>query len=162
VNTRDGRAVSLDCQPRVSRDPPAKAPPFPVVLQPKARETIYKSFGNALISTQPPEAHVVATGEFDIATTSTLTALFSQAVAAGCRDVRIDMSGVTFCDATTIGLLVSLDRRLRTAGGSLTIGRCSPSVLRLLHILGLDSLLSDHEDSHGRGTGVSPPARQFA
>ena len=162
VNTHDVGAASLDCEPRVSCDPPAKAPPFPVARQRKARDTIYKSFGNVLISTQPPEAHVVATGELDIASTSTLTALLSQAVAAGCRDVHIDMNGVTFCDASTIGLLVGLDRRLRTVGGSLTIGRCSPSALRLLHILGLDSLLNDYEDSRGRDTGVSTPTRQFA
>jgi anti-sigma B factor antagonist len=104
---------------------------------------MYKSFGNALISADPPEAIVVACGEFDLATTSTLTGLLSQAVAAGCRDVRIDLSDVTFCDASTIGLLVGLDRRLRTTGGSLTIGRSSPCVLRLLDILGLDNLLGD-------------------
>jgi anti-sigma B factor antagonist len=115
---------------------------------------MYKSFGNALVRTEPPRAHVVATGEFDLATTSTLTGLLSRAVASGCRDVRIDMSGVTFCDASTIGLLVGLDRRLRTAGGSLTIGPCSPCVLRLLHILGLESLLSDHQDNRGPAAGV--------
>jgi anti-sigma B factor antagonist len=143
VNTDDGWARSLDDEPRVTRDPPTTAPPFPVALERKAREPMYKSFGNALISTDPPEARVVACGEFDLATTSTLTGLLSQAVAAGCRDVRIDLSDVTFCDASTIGLLVGLDRRLRTAGGSLTIGRCSPCVLRLLDILGLDNLLGD-------------------
>ena len=118
---------------------------------------MYKSFGNALVRTDPPEAYVIATGEFDIATTSTLTALLSRSVAAGCRDVRIDMSGVTFCDASTIGLLVSLDRRLRSAGGSLTIGRCSPCVLRLLNILDLESLLSDHQDSCGTAAGLDTP-----
>ncbi len=106
---------------------------------------MYKPFGNALISTAPPEAHVVATGEFDLATSSSLTALLGQAVAAGCREFRIDMGAVTFCDASTIGLLVSLDRRLRADGGSLTIASCSPCVLRLLDILGVESLIGERE-----------------
>jgi anti-sigma B factor antagonist len=116
---------------------------------------MYTPLGNALISTAPPEAHVVATGEFDLATTANLTALLGQAVAAGCREFRIDMSAVTFCDASTIGLLVSLERRLRADGGSLTIASWSPSVLRLLGILGLETLLGEREAGQ-------VPADQFA
>jgi anti-sigma B factor antagonist len=118
--------------------------------------------GNALITTDPPEAHVVAAGELDIATTSALTVLLRQAVAAGCRDFRVDMARATFCDASTIGLLVGLDRRVRVDGGSLVIVGASPRVVRLLHIVGLESLLSDGEGVHARSTGRFADAQHLA
>ncbi|HEX5089363.1 MAG TPA: STAS domain-containing protein [Nocardioides sp.] len=107
---------------------------------------MYQRFGNASIRTDPPVALVDVSGECDIATTSTLTGLFNTAVAEGCRDFRVDMNRVTFCDASMIGLLVSLDRRLRADDGSLTILGTSECVQRLLHIVGLDSLLRERAD----------------
>jgi anti-sigma B factor antagonist len=111
---------------------------------------MFNPLGNALITTDPPGAHLVATGELDIATTSTLTVLLRQAVSAGCRDFRVDVGRVTFCDASTIGLLVGLDRRLRADGGSLTIVEASAQVRRLLHIVRLESLLGDHAPRMGQ------------
>jgi anti-anti-sigma factor len=98
-------------------------------------------FGNALLTTDPPDAHLVATGEFDIATTASLTVLVRQAVAEGCRNFCVDMERVTFCDASSIGLLVGLDRRLRADGGSLTIVSASAPVQRLLRLVGLETML---------------------
>jgi anti-sigma B factor antagonist len=123
---------------------------------------MHQPLGNALITTDPPEAHVVATGELDIATTSALTVLLRQAVAAGCRDFRVDVARVTFCDASTMGLLVGLDRRVRVDGGSLVIVGASSRVARLLHIAGLESLLSDGEDDHARSMGHHTEAQQLA
>jgi len=142
VTTAGGGGSTVEGEPRVPRDPPTKAPPFPVAqLGKDPGLTMCHPLGNVLVTTDPPEAEVVVSGEFDLATTSTLTALLSRAVGEGCREFRIDMGGVTFCDASVIGLLVDLDRRLRSEGGSLTVVRASTRVLRLVHILGLDRLL---------------------
>jgi anti-anti-sigma factor len=99
------------------------------------------SVGTVLVRTSPPYAHVLATGELDIATTPVLSAQLSEAVAAGCRSFRIDLAGVTFCDASTVGVLVSLDRRVRAAGGSMRIVAASARVHRILHLLDLDRLV---------------------
>jgi anti-sigma B factor antagonist len=123
---------------------------------------MYKPLGSALVSTHPPTAHMVATGELDVATSANLIALLSQAVADGCRDFRVDMAGVTFCDASTIGLLVGLDRRVRADGGSLTLVSPATCVLRLLDILDLKDAFGELEHGHGRSLGERSPVEHLA
>ena len=61
--------------------------------------------------------------------------------AAGVCDIAVDMSGVTFMDASTIGVLVAARNRLQANGYTLTIRDASPFVLRLLSFCSLTDLL---------------------
>ncbi|MBZ5738805.1 STAS domain-containing protein [Nocardioides mangrovi] len=99
-------------------------------------------FGVADVRINPPRAEVRAVGEFDIATTPTLTTELDDAIAAGCRDFHLDLAEVTFCDASTIGVLVKLQRVL-LGEGSVEIGAASPAVRRLLDLVRRADLLGD-------------------
>jgi anti-sigma B factor antagonist len=50
----------------------------------------------------------------------------------------IDLSGVTYCDASGLAVLVGTERRARLLGGSLHLAAVPPHVDEVLHITGLD------------------------
>jgi anti-anti-sigma factor len=101
------------------------------------------SSGIAYIRIDPPRAEVRAVGEFDLATTPMLAAQLSDAFAAGCRAFHLDLDDVTFCDASTIGVVASLQRRVHHVGGSVEIVAASRCVRRLFSLVGLADLLDD-------------------
>ena len=118
--------------------------------------------GAAVVRIASPDAHMVAVGELDLATTPTLTVQLGEAVAAGCRNFRVDLGGVSFCDASTIGLLVSLDQRLRATDGSLSIVAASSCVRRVLQIVGLERLLVPTVDPPDWPAGARTASRTTA
>ena len=56
-------------------------------------------------------------------------------------DVQLDLSGVTFFDAASLGVLVGARRTLAEDGRTFTIVNAGRTVTRLLKITELDSLL---------------------
>ncbi len=58
--------------------------------------------------------------------------------------VIIDLSGVHFCDASGLGLLIGAQRHARRLRTSLCLSGPQPPVLRLLHVTGLDRSLEIH------------------
>ena len=61
----------------------------------------------------------------------------------GPAHLEVDMSAVTFMDASGIGVLLAARQRAVDDGGSLTLRAPSWAVRRLTRVLGLDELL-DH------------------
>ncbi|SEG73148.1 anti-sigma B factor antagonist [Thermomonospora echinospora] len=80
---------------------------------------------------------VAIEGELDIASAAALReklfAEFRRARAA----VVLDLSGVSFCDAAGLSVLVAARRRARLLGLSLSLAAPRPSMSRLLQITGL-------------------------
>jgi anti-sigma B factor antagonist len=88
------------------------------------------------------EADVVVTGDFDVAGTPDVVARLDELVADGCLQIVLDLSGVTFADASALGLLLRTKRRLEGRQGSLrVVYDDNPYVTRLLAVTGLDALL---------------------
>jgi anti-sigma B factor antagonist len=86
-----------------------------------------------------PVVSVTISGEIDIATSRAMR----DALAVG-RDpahLEVDMSAVTFMDASGIGVLLAARQRAVDGGGSLTLRAPSWAVRRVTGILGLDELL---------------------
>ena len=81
---------------------------------------------------------VVIRGEIDIATSPALKATLAAGLG---RDIEVDLSGVTFMDASGIGVLLAARRQAAEAGGSLTLRAPSAAVRRLTEVLGLDEVL---------------------
>jgi anti-sigma B factor antagonist len=85
-------------------------------------------------------------GELDIASTPSLrerlhAALADAAAASTGPRVVVDLSGVTFCDASGLALLV--DARRRTGpGGTVVLAGPRPQLLRLLRVTGLDRVFT--------------------
>ena len=104
--------------------------------------------GTAAILIDPPDARVRLRGELDFATAPTMAAQFDEAVAFGCREFRVNLAEVSFCDASTVRLLLGLERQLTAVGGTLDIEAPSPCVQRVFTLVGLGGMLD----------GVSEPA----
>jgi anti-anti-sigma factor len=79
---------------------------------------------------------VTALGEFDLATATLLRDALTEACAFGGR-VVVDLAGVTFVDASTLGLVVRAHGELAAHGSTIEIVNPSPTVIRLLRLTGL-------------------------
>jgi anti-anti-sigma factor len=100
-----------------------------------------------LLRIRPPHAHVRAVGQLDVAISPRLEDQLSAAVAAGCTHFSLDMGDVTFCDASTIAVIINLDRMLRASKGSLDVRDASDHVRYVFRLFGLGRLI----------TGEAPP-----
>jgi anti-sigma B factor antagonist len=89
--------------------------------------------------TRPPEAVITARGELDVFTSLELRQRLEAAVALGCRQVVLDLGGISFADASALQVLVRFHRDLAEVHGSLRIVAMSAPMQRLCRITGLDN-----------------------
>jgi anti-sigma B factor antagonist len=75
-------------------------------------------------------------GELDTHTSRALRAGLAAAGPDG-AEVVIDLSGVTFADSATLGVLVAEHKRLTAAGRTLVLSSPGPAVRRVLELSGL-------------------------
>ena len=80
-------------------------------------------------------------GELDLATAPTLRQHVVTQVAAGCRSMVLDLSGVTFLDSTGLGQIVATLKRLRSHDGELVIVVSDRRIRRVLELCDLDRIL---------------------
>jgi len=86
--------------------------------------------------------HVVAVrGEIDIFTAPEFKERINGAIDAGRDAVIVDLTGTTFVDSSSLGVLISAHRRLGQRDGRLVIACDVPAVLNTFKITGLDSVL---------------------
>jgi anti-anti-sigma factor len=78
-------------------------------------------------------------GEHDISTRDRVTVRLAKAAGRDAADIVVDLSGVTFMDASTIGALVASRNDLRVHSRSLTFRHPSQTAQRLLDLCGLTS-----------------------
>lgn len=86
----------------------------------------------------PPDAMISAGGELDIFTTARLSDRLQDAVEIGCRQVLMDLSTVSFVDASALRVLDRFQTQLIEADGALRFVAWSPPFLRLCRMTGLD------------------------
>ena len=87
----------------------------------------------------PPVLTVTISGEIDIATCRAMRDAL--ATGPGQAHLEVDMSAVTFIDASGIGVLLAARREAVEAGGSLILRAPSWAVRRVTGVLGLDEVL---------------------
>jgi anti-sigma B factor antagonist len=100
--------------------------------------------GRLLTRRMPGHTVLAVGGELDIATTAALRVQIIQVLSATTTPVIIDLSGVSFCDASGLALLVGAQRRAQRDGRTVVLAGPRPSVLKLLHITGLDRAFTIH------------------
>jgi anti-anti-sigma factor len=105
----------------------------------------------------PPSAAVVLDGEIDISACPAIRRFFIAAISGGDVHLAVDMSGVTFIDASGVGVLVAAAGRARQAGGSLSLLAPSWQVRRLLDVFPLDAILPIAERLGGPSLPAAPP-----
>ncbi|TDD92985.1 anti-sigma factor antagonist [Actinomadura darangshiensis] len=104
---------------------------------------------------------IAITGDLDIATTPYLRERLNAALRDTGPLVLIDLSGVTFCDASGLALLVGAHRRTKPAGTAVALVAPRPQLERLLHVTGLARIfvvLPSMAAARVRGTGVRSAA----
>jgi anti-anti-sigma factor len=79
-------------------------------------------------------------GVLDLATTQQLAAAADKALAGGHKQLRLDLSRVSFCDGAGIGGIIEARRTATACGGSLMLTGLSPRMRKVFHIVGVDAL----------------------
>jgi anti-sigma B factor antagonist len=76
-------------------------------------------------------------GDLDLGTVDRLRSAVGAACGSG-REVRLDLSGLSFCDSTGVGTLVWLHRQASAVGGRLVLYAPRRHVREVLRISGVD------------------------
>lgn len=84
---------------------------------------------------------VVVRGEIDIFTAPEFKTHIADAMERGHDIVVVDLSGATFIDSSSLGVLISAHRRLGLRGGRLIVVCDVPAVLSTFKVTGLDAVL---------------------
>ena len=92
------------------------------------------------LSTRPLDARALVSvgGEVDLDTASQLGEHALEAIRDVSSHLVLDLSGVTFMDSTGLKVLLSIQRRVDLAAGSLAVVGTTRSVRRILALTGLD------------------------
>ena len=82
---------------------------------------------------------VTLSGEIDIARVPVLREQLLGLLRPGASRLVVDLSGVTFCDASGLAVLVGAARRAGLLGGFLRLAAPAPLISTVLRLTGLDS-----------------------
>jgi len=82
---------------------------------------------------------VTISGEIDIARAPVLREQLLGLLRPGASRLVVDLSGVTFCDASGLAVLVGVARRAGLLGGVLRLAAPAPLMSTVLRLTGLDS-----------------------
>ena len=86
-------------------------------------------------------ASVKVDGELDMGTAAPLWAVLRSHMGAGRRFLRLDVSGLSFVDATALSGITTVHRELLASRGTLVVTGVRSLVGRVLHMTGLDEVL---------------------
>jgi anti-sigma B factor antagonist len=99
-------------------------------------------------------------GELDLASAPGLREELLGLLRPGASRLVLDLSRVSFCDASGLAVLVGASHRARVLGGFLRLAAVSPPADRVLHITGLHRHLSIYPTVHAAaaapGDGFGP------
>jgi anti-sigma B factor antagonist len=107
------------------------------------------------------DAYLIAlTGEVDLYTAPEFKQELLDAIAKGAKHVVVDLSGTTFIDSTTLGVLVGGVKRLRTNDGQLSLVCSDRNITKIFEITGLDRVFTIHatRDEAVAALGVAGPS----
>jgi anti-sigma B factor antagonist len=89
------------------------------------------------------DAYLIAlTGEVDLYTAPEFKQELLDAIAKGAKHVVVDLSGTTFIDSTTLGVLVGGVKRLRSQDGMLSLVSSDRNITKIFEITGLDRVFT--------------------
>jgi anti-sigma B factor antagonist len=110
------------------------------------------------LTIDPPTATLATQGELDIFSARDLAVSLRDAMTLGCSRIVIDVAGVSFVDASALGVLARLKAVLDADGGTMEFGAVSPRFQRLCSIARLDGLFGlSGEWTPGGGTPSRHP-----
>ena len=104
------------------------------------------------VSVDGAGAHVDVAGELDAATVSKLRAALGPLGRTPGDVVVVDVGGLTFADASALGVLVAAHTRMQAAGARLVVRSPSPLLERMLAITRVDEVLVVDRGDGSRGS----------
>src|SRR5262245_33526374 len=99
------------------------------------------------IKTEPLSEHafvVSVSGEVDLYVAPELKQHLLDVVGRGATHVIVDLTGATFVDSTTLGVLIGIVRRLRANDGQLAVVCNDRNVANTFELTGLDRVFPIH------------------
>jgi anti-sigma B factor antagonist len=97
-------------------------------------------------------------GELDIATAEQAYSYLSEVIDGRPAPVTVDLSGLTFCDASGLGVLARAARYARHKGRQLALTSARPSLLKIMRITGLDRAFPElHPAAHAYSALTAGP-----
>ena len=92
------------------------------------------------MSLAPPTGTLAANGELDIFSAQDVAIGLRDALALGCSRIVIDVSGVSFVDASALGVFARVHATLAAEGGTMEFVSASPQFQRLCSMTRLDQV----------------------
>lgn len=89
-------------------------------------------------ATADGRVQVTIRGELDIATAKEVHRFLIDAIDHTSQPVRVDLSGLAFCDAAGLGVFAKAAGYARAAGKRFEFAAARPGLLRIMRITGLD------------------------
>ncbi|MEU8118338.1 STAS domain-containing protein [Spirillospora sp. NPDC049024] len=100
---------------------------------------------------------IAITGDLDISSVPALRGRLDVALRDAGAHVVIDLSGVTFCDASGLALLTGARRSAEPAGTAIVLAGPRPHMVRLLRVSGLSRVFAVHPSvDAARVSGAGP------
>lgn len=103
------------------------------------------AFGAEVIDAGPGVAVVAVRGEADLHTAHELRSAIAEAIDGGATMLVVDLSETTFIDSMTLGVLLGAVKRLRPAGGRVSVVCTDANIRRIFEITLLDRVFALHE-----------------
>lgn len=112
------------------------------------------------LSTRPGRECTVVqvAGDLDMATSPQLRDGLQRILAAGTRNVVIDMAGVGFMDSSGLGALVVMFTAFRDGGGRLCLAAVQPHVRTILAVTSVDRAIDVYDTVEAAEAGMLPAA----
>ena len=105
--------------------------------------------------------HVVAvTGEIDLFTAPEFKQRMARPIDDGVKRLVVDLTGTTFIDSSSLGVLIGAHRKLKQRNGSLVVVCDNDTIVKTFRITGLDGVFtlvpSLHDAVDGDAVGAGP------
>ena len=97
-------------------------------------------------------------GRLDHNHTSALAGAVDTALHDGRNYLILDLSGVEYMNSAGLRVLVQVYKEVQRTSGALVVANPSPQVMRLMNLVGLDSVLTIHQDPTWTATQLSSSA----
>ena len=86
-------------------------------------------------------AQLALRGDLDMAATFRLEPELDRLLAAGVREIVLDLGGVDFVDSSGLGLLMATHDRSRESGTRIALVSARPEIRRVFQIAGVEDVL---------------------
>ena len=95
-------------------------------------------------------------GELDIATAEQAHAYLRDLMSKVRGQVTLNVAELTFCDAAGLSVLAKVASYARVLGGSVQLAAPRPSLVRIMHITGMDELFPEIRTSRTSALAMCP------